>query len=128
MDKIQLTGRYGASEHGNFSVIDTIGVPHPYCITPKHVVVASDHHSGMLNEGAIIDAERRGARCHSCKGKLRYEQHETALLVECHAALKDATGTVNPELHAYLLACRTKAEEDKFAGFAFIKAQCTIIY
>ena len=72
-----------------FKVIDTIGVPHPYCITGKHVSYASDHCGGMLTKEAIIAAEEAGAKCDICRqqsehgGKiLSYEEHEHALLVE----------------------------------------------
>lgn len=37
--------------------LEKICIPHPYCITPKHVEVAADYHSGYLNEEAIEDAE-----------------------------------------------------------------------
>lgn len=120
-DKLQ--SRYGKSEKGNFFVRETIGVPHPYCITPIHVEVASKHHGGMLNESAIQDAERAyGGRCGICKGKLKFNEHETALLVVCSAEMKDSKGQVDPELHAYLLKCKSLCEEDGFAGFAFVKA------
>ena len=45
----KLKARYGASEQGNFAVIDTIGVPHPYMIGPKHVAYASDFRGGILD-------------------------------------------------------------------------------
>jgi len=99
-----------------FECIDTIGVPHPYCITPKHVSWASDKFNGMLNTNAIKDAEKHGARCDICKGKLKYEEHEQAILVEVddERELKDI-----PELKDYLLSIKERAEKDGFAGFAF---------
>lgn len=99
-----------------FRVTDTIGVPHPYCITPKHVGVASDQFCGRLSDDAIAAAEEQGAKCGICKGKLSYEQHETALLVEVSddRELKDI-----PELHPYLLSIKDMCEKDGFAGFAF---------
>lgn len=114
--------RYGISEKGNFFVKETIGVPHPYCIGTRHVAEASDHHGGILGEAAIKAAEKKGASCCICKGKLTYSEHETALLVSCRAEMKNSKGEVEPELHAYLLKCKTLCEEDGFAGFAFIKA------
>ena len=116
-----MKGQYGQSEHGNFKVIDTIGVPHPYCIMPKHVSVAADHHSGILDEAAIIDAESRGAKCGTCKGKLSYKEHEQALLVGCKLEIKDAAGMVCPELHQYLLTIKDEATKNGYAGFAFKK-------
>lgn len=105
----------------SFEVIDSIGVPHPYCITPKHVAWAADHCCGMLSKEAIIEAEAHGARCDICKGKLKYDEHQQALLVECK---KDIHTDVNAkeELKEYLLSIKTMAEEDKYAGFAFKKA------
>jgi len=94
-----------------FKVIDTIGVPHPYCITPKHV---------RLGEDAIIAAEKQGAECDSCRKRgrktLSYKQHETALLVEVadDRELEDI-----PELHPYLLSIKDMCVKDGFAGFAF---------
>jgi hypothetical protein len=121
MTSTDLRARYGESEHGNFFVKDTIGVPHPYCIGPKHVAHAADHFGGMLGKEAIRDAEKHGARCDICKGKLSYDAHETALLIACKAELKDESGTANPELHAFLLKCKPMCEADKYAGFAFVK-------
>ena len=119
-DTDKLQERYGKSEHGNFFVRETIGVPHSYCIGPAHVAEASDHHGGMLGTAAIEAAEKHGAKCCTCRGKLKFHEHETALLVECQEELKNGS-EVNPELHAYLLQCKAMAEEDGFAGFAFIR-------
>lgn len=122
MNKEELQKRYGQSQAGNFSVQDTIGVPHPYCITPKHVAVASDRYCGMLGEAAIKDAEKNHhAHCGMRGCKLTYAEHEQALLVGCRAELKDGD-KVNPELHEYLLSIKAKCEEDKYAGFAFVRA------
>jgi len=118
--KEKLAARYGKSEAGNYSVCDTIGVPHPYCIGAKHVVHASDHFSGMLGKEAILSAEKKGIKCEVRGCQLSYEQHEQALLVECHAPLKGADDHVTPELHEYLLKCKPLCEEDKYAGFAFL--------
>lgn len=111
----ELKARYGQSEHGHYAVIDTIAVPHSFTIGAKHVEHASKFHSGMLGEETLkaIPCARKGCR-------LKYRQHEKALLVECSAELKDDTGNANPELHAYLLKCKPLCEEDKFAGFAFV--------
>lgn len=119
----ELQQRYGQSEWGNFSITQTIGVPHPYCITPMHVTVAAKHHGGILNEAAIKDCERAYGKCGICHGKLKYEEHETALLVSCKKDIKDADGKAAPELHQYLLSVKDKAEEDGFAGFAFMDAR-----
>ncbi len=109
----------------NFKVVDIIGIPHPYCISEKHVAFTADNHNGILNKSAIIDAEKYGIYCDICKknrGKtgriLKYEEHEQALLVECKIDVK-----VNKKngklLTEYLLSIKEKCEKDGFAGFAF---------
>lgn len=113
----ELKARYGQSDGGNFRIVDTIGVPHPYCIGPKHVTYAADHCGGMLGAAAIEAAEKHGAHCCICHGKLAYAAHETALLVE--SKVEELNG--NPELHAFLLKCKPLAEADHFAGFAFTR-------
>jgi len=99
----------------SFRVVDTISVPHPYCITAKHVCHASDNYSGMLNKDAIKNGEEQGIFCGTCKGDLSYKEHETALLVEVKT--ED-----NKKLNKYLLSIKSLCEKDGYAGFAFIKA------
>src|SRR3990167_4628682 len=116
--------KYGKSEEGNFEVIGTIGVPHPYCLTPKHVAIASDKFFGMLGKDAIKVAEEEGASCDICKKSnrrngseiLSYDEHKTALLVNCKKEIKD-----NEEIHQYLLFIKDMAIKDNFEGFAFKK-------
>lgn len=122
-----LRKRFGASEGGRYFVCDTIGVPHPYCVGPKHIVYAADHHCGILGAAAIEAAEKAGvASCCICHGKLAYREHETALLIECNGPLHSDTdpSKAHPELHAYLLACKEKfTPADKYVGFAFKKGE-----
>lgn len=109
------------SEQGNFYVKDSIGVPHPYCIGPRHVTHAADHFGGMLSEAAIEGAERNGAKCETCKGKLTYKQHEQAVLIGCKADMDDGNGKAVPELHQFLLALKPLVEASNyFVGFAFL--------
>jgi hypothetical protein len=115
-DKVKLTERYGISGNGNFYVIDTIGVPHPYCIGPRHVGHAAHRFGGVLGDAAIRSAEMTGIHCDICKGKLSYDQHQQALLVACKVEANN-----NEELHAYLLKCKPLAEADQYAGFAFMR-------
>ena len=113
--------KYPKSKKKNFYVKDTIGVPHLYCITPKH----------FYGDGMYMDAERirtaekeNNAVCDICKKInrdkgipiLSYDEHETALLISCK---KEIEG--NKELHEYLLTIKEMCEKDKYAGFAFIK-------
>jgi len=114
---MSIKGTYPASPSGRFRVVDSIGVPHPYCITPKHVAVASDHHGGILNEAAISGAEQLGAKCGICKGKLSYKKHEQALLVACYVEMKEA----EKELQAWLKSLLPEATKNNYAGFAFKK-------
>ena len=116
MNKDERLEKYPKTE--KFEIIDTIGMPHPYCITSEHVVYASDHCSGMLGKDAIIEAEKTGAKCGICKGKLKYDEHKTALLVQVDdkRELKDI-----PEIQKYLLECKPLCEADGFEGFSFIR-------
>jgi hypothetical protein len=104
-----------------FKVVDTIAVPHPYCITAKHVALAADEFGGMLSDAAIEEAERRGIHCDICnrgtkRPVLTFAQHEKALLVEVNdrRELKDI-----PELKDYLLSIKDQATKEGYAGFAF---------
>jgi len=124
MEKSGILKKYPKTD--KFEVIDTIGVPHPYCITPKHVQYAADFYSGLLGTEAIKEAEKHGATCNICKVAnkkngakiLSLEEHETALLIEVNDP-RDLNDI--PELKEYLLKIKKRAEEDKFAGFAFRK-------
>ena len=124
----EIKGEYPKSEQGNFEVMDTIGVPHPYCITPKHLKYCD---SMYLNADTIKHAEERGAKCDICrklvsKGKqsavLSYDEHEQALVVLCHAEMQDSEGKAIPELHQWLLSIKEEATANGYAGFAFKRA------
>ena len=101
-----------------FSVVDTLGVPHPYCITPKHINYASEYYGGVLNTNSIRDAEKNGACCDICKQNgnkvLTVDEHETALLVNCKSDDKE-------KLQEYLLLIKSICEKDKFVGFVLRK-------
>lgn len=122
MSESKFKGNYGESSNGNFKVIDTIGVPHPYMITNKHVCWAADHHMGMLDTYAIESAEKQGIKCGMRGCNLTYAEHEQALIVECHQELQ-LNGKTNPELHEYLLSIKDECESNGYAGFAFMKAE-----
>lgn len=115
--------KYPKSEHGNYAVVDTIGVPHPYCIGARHVAHASDRFGGMLGKEAIESAERNGIHCQTCKGQLSFKQHEKALLVKCDGPLTVEDGKAAPELHAYLLSIKGQCEADGYVGFAFLEGK-----
>lgn len=98
-----------------FEVMDVMSVPHPFCITEKHVVHASDNYSGMLTKDAIDSLERKIGRP-SCgiKGcNLKYHEHKLALAVGCK--IKDEV-----ELREYLMSILKLAEEDGYEGFVLV--------
>lgn len=106
-----LAAHYGRTV--SFGVIDTIGVPHPYTIGLKHIKFAADHCGGILDERTLNAA---GMKCAHRGCKLAYNQHETALLVECLAD----PATDSSELKSYLESIVSLCEEDGFAGFTLL--------
>lgn len=114
----EVKGNYPESAKGNFKIIDTVGVPHPYCITPKHL----EYSEGMYLD--IPGAEEKGAVCDICRvavkaGKqdriLTFEEHEHALLVECKIEIQPTPD----ELKNWLLSIKDEATKNGYAGFAF---------
>lgn len=124
---------YGESEKGNFKVKDSIGYPHTYMISDKHL-----HFNG---DNMYLDIERaeknskmefphikeRWAVCEICKRNVRngtqgrildYTEHEQGLLISCKKDF-NKSATIKKELQEYLLKIKLKAEEEKFKGFAF---------
>lgn len=104
---------FGESKNKNFKVKDSIGVPHPYCITPTHL---------KYNEGMYLDieeTEKKGAKCGICKGKLTYKEHEQALIIECKKDFKKDE-KLEKELREYLNKIKGEAEKKKYAGFTFM--------
>ena len=99
-----------------FSVRDTMGVPHLYCIGSKHVVNASDNFGGMLGEAAIQDCEEKGITCGMRGCQLSYKEHETALAINCKNKDKDL-------LQSYLLSIKEQCEKDNYAGFVLIDCE-----
>ncbi len=68
-----------------------------------------------------------GIHCAICKGKLSYDQHEQAAMVACSMSQEELrlSPEFTKELQDYLLAskAKAKAEEDGYAGFAFMRAK-----
>ena len=96
-----------------FRVIDTLGVPHPFCITPKHMQSGSMY----LGEIETKEVESNGRPSCGMKGyNLMYDEHEQALLVEVK---DDRDLNKIPSLHKYLLKIKDRATKDGFVGFAF---------
>lgn len=115
--------KYASTE--KYKAIDTIGVPHLYCITPKHLEFAD---SMYLNDETIARAESKGAVCDTCRRLAKRDgtpilpmsEHKLAILVEVN---DDRKLNEMPELHAYLLSIKAQAEADGYVGFAFVKAK-----
>ena len=120
--------KYGISRNKNFEIIDTIGVPHPYCLTPKHVAHASDKFNGMLGKEAIASAEKEGIYCYTCREInrkfgdpiLKADQHEHSLLVACYKDMNESKKLKN-EMKVYLLSVKEMCEKDGYAGITFLK-------
>jgi len=117
-----VKGDYGKSAKGHFRVIDSIGVPHPYCIGPEHL---------QYNDSIYIGAEqiRRMEKQHPTKVhcmvkgcNLSYDEHEQGLIIECKVSMVDPNNNNNtrPELYNYLLQIKEEAEENGYVGFAFL--------
>jgi hypothetical protein len=105
--------------------VKKVSFPHPYCITPQHVEVASDHHCGILNQDAIDDAERRGVRCGGgspyelpCKLSYREHRHDLTLFVRVAVRLRSSLNEI-PGLRDYILSIKEKAESLGIQAFAF---------
>lgn len=106
-----------------FRIVDTIGVPHAYCIGAQHLA----NSGGMFLD--IPEAERKGAICDICRhrvhGKMQdkvlsYEEHKQALVVEVNSdkELKDVPG-----LQDYLKKIKARCEKDGYVGFVFKKGE-----
>lgn len=108
------------SSKGNFRVHDTIGVPHPYMITSKHVTYTSDNFNGMLGSSAIESAENEGITCGICRGKLSYKEHETALVIQCDKDVHNDKSTQN-ELQKFMLKLKPRMKKDKYVGFVLMR-------
>jgi len=120
--KIEKTKDEGIAEYPysmHFKVIDTIGVPHTYCITPKHLETGHVY----VDEWTIKEAELEcGAKCGVKGCDLSYEEHKTALLVLCFQDEDLPDDLYHEMLQAYLMEIKDKCEADGCVGFAFMKA------
>ena len=102
--------RYDQWDTSFFSVRDTVGVPHDYTITEKHV----EYSSGVYLD--IEEAESKGAKCGHPHCKLPYAEHEIALGINCKSKDRDL-------LRDYLLSIKEQCEKDGYVGFALF--DCT---
>lgn len=112
-------------ENADFSLakVEKLSLPHPYCITPRHVAWASDHYGGMLSEDAICDAEKHGARCEICKVNnlnLSYHEHKTNVTLFIKVPQNTDLNAI-AGLHTYLYKNKPEFEKLGIQGFAFPK-------
>lgn len=114
-------------QHIRIKGIKKVRIPHPYCITPKHVSHASNHYGGILGKDTIIDAEKHGAKCDTCK-KANKKHGSPILTFEEHIASKTLFIEVpqNKDLNnvkglpEYLMKIKPIAESLHIDGFAFL--------
>jgi hypothetical protein len=104
--------------------VERLTMPHPYCITPRHVAEASDNFGGMLNEAAIESAEKHGAHCGTQGCRLAYGQHETSVTLFIGVPQNGDLNAV-PGLHRYLLSIKERAVQLGISGFAFPELEVT---
>ena len=120
--------KYGESKKGNFVAWDTIGVPHPYCITPKHLT--GEHM--YLGEAEIKEAEEKhGAKCDICARAVRerkqdkilsFKEHEQALLIKCMVDVsKKEHKEEQEELNQFAKGLISELEKDKIAGICLLE-------
>jgi len=104
-----------------FSRVTTLFDPHPYCIGSRHVVHASDHHHGMLDEYAIESAEKAGAKCCTKGCRLPYSEHRSQLAAVIVVPNNKRTDDLNnlPGLVPYLCSVKADAEAAGVEGFLF---------
>ena len=104
--------------------IEDVILPHPYCITPKHLAYAD---SMYLDAAAIERAESRGAQCDICRKLVKQRQQPAVLSYSEHESQKTLFIAVNDNrdlnavdgLHDYLLQIKPVAESLGIQGFAF---------
>jgi hypothetical protein len=104
--------------------VEDVIIPHPYCITPKHLQYAD---SMMLDEAALSRAEKRGATCDICKRLVRNGRQLEILTLQQHEKQKvlfievedDQNLSKLPDLHSYLIKVKLVAEQLGIQAFAF---------
>jgi hypothetical protein len=98
--------------------LENVSIPHPYCITAKHVAWACDNHGGRLDAYALENAEKAGAKCCTCHGEYPYTEHKINLtLFVAVPQNKDLNAVVG--LVPYLQSIKAQAEAAGIKGFAF---------
>ncbi len=100
--------------------IEDVVLPHPYCITPAHILYTSRHRMS-LSADVIREAEKEGkAVCGICKQqgeRLSYDEHVSNKILFVGVPnynLEKISG-----LKEYLFKIKPVCEELKIQGFAF---------
>ncbi len=112
---------YGESEDGNFKVVDTMGVPHGFCLTPRHISWAANKYGGMLTRQAVAES---GAPCGIKGCTLTVWEHKTALLVSClQPVAYPETKENNKEVEKYLRSIVDQCIKEDYSGFVFLDSK-----
>lgn len=101
-----------------FYVKDSIGVPHPFCITDKHLANTDGIY---LDDDSIKRYEQKIQRA-SCgvKGcQLMYEEHGQALVIACKLE-EEGFQDAEEDLREYLVSIQEMAKADGYVGFTFM--------
>jgi len=105
-----------------FRVIDTITLPHNYCVTKGLISFASKRLDGNLSPDAIMDYElsKGGPTCGKPGCALLYKQHKISLVIEVayQGELHEA-----PMLKEYVESCTAQALCDGVTGFTFVQRE-----
>jgi hypothetical protein len=104
--------------------VEDVYLPHPYCITPKHLEYAD---SMFLNEDTITRAEAKGAKCDICKRLYKAGRQREILPLSDHTRQKALFIEVEDNrdsdrvkgLRQYLSKIKPLAEKLGIKGFAF---------
>jgi hypothetical protein len=110
----KFKGSYGKSERGNFEVNGTIPVPHPYCITNKHIEHCD---GGILGKEQIERAERNHKAYCGVKGcTLSIVEHREALTIGCRVSKEElkASKELRDELVKYMESILAEANKNGY--------------
>jgi len=115
---VTFSEKYGKSKNGNFIVEDdTVGVPHMYMITEKHL----EYNDSMyLGQEQIESMEREHGTMCGYKCGMPYSEHKHALAILCKKKPASKTGKTVKELREYLELIKDKSKENEFEGFVLV--------
>lgn len=124
----RLQKKFGKSKQENFSIKDTIPIPHPYMITPKHLEFNDSMYLGkeqidkMESKHGSLCGQRIKTGFHTETCNLKYEEHKQGLLILCEKPMSDPKdkNKFNKELHSYLLEIKENLDLKKYDGFGFV--------